>query len=243
MRLPLLLLVFGALLAGCATSDPMSRREVEDYWEKAIEDTPLPDDAARVTVERFVFEQATGEGFDIAGRYRRPGVIVPASRSGAAAGLSIFAARDELRGRLRVRAERAERSEHTEQRLALTEGGSAGIAAIRSYPVVQRVVLPVYHGALVVDTIERQVVGSGFTATVHGVEPDGVDVELTPYFRGADEDEVIHVKSLSMRAMLRRGVPYVIMAEDTEEAEVAQTLLSWRSEQSRRRVVMMVTVE
>ncbi len=242
MKLPRLLLVFGILLGGCATSDPMSRREIEDYWAAAVEQTPLPDDAVRWTIERFVFEQAVSESFDIAARYRRPGVIVPASRSGAA-GLSIFAARDELRGRLRGRTDRSERSEHTEQRLTLTEGGSARVAAIRTYPVVQRVVLPVYRGALVVETVERRVVGSGFTAMVHGVEPDGVDVELTPYFRRADGDEVIHVKSLSMRAVLRRGVPYVIMAEDAEEAEVAQTLLSWRSEQSRRRVVMMVTVE
>ncbi len=233
-------------VAGCYTDDPFEggddlRRP--NPWDTYM-NQPLSPGMVRVMIERTELIDNQEEVIEAALRYRNDDVDVrvggPLSGRG---GLRVFAVSGEFRGALRYDRRRQTSRQVSQQFLSLMAGGTASFQALRITPKPWTVVIPIWRGVVIVDTIREEITGTGMFVTVHSIRNGWVDVELTPYFNRARDGHAIKVEELATRVTVRPGQPYVLMADRSDNSSTASQLLSRRTRRERSQLITVMTVE
>jgi hypothetical protein len=241
-----------AALSGCIVADdphagPSSRprrdRHGDDAWNRALRQ-PLPPGNVRVTIDTLEFEAIDRTVFEAALRYKDPNVTVQIGGLSGRNGLLLFAAKGNFTAAFRAESPKMRRTGTRQEFLTLMPGSRGRLQVLQSEPVSRLVLIPLYGGgAAVVRTIQERVTGSGLEVQVHSAAPDGVDLELMPYFTRAVDGGALLVTELNTRFVAAPGQPYAILADRRTEAAFAQTFFSVASGTRRLEVIKVLTVQ
>jgi len=238
-----------ALLAGCTTTRTTNDRPTvprDDWptqaWEQAG-DQPLPPGVARVTIERYEVDERDSTVIEAVAKYRNPNIRLQAGRLGGRNGLIVFGAKAGVSVAIRAEAESQYRRSSSSQFLLLNEGTTGSLSMLESQTRAWPVVIPIYRGAVVVETIAETITGTGMVVGVQRIGDDTVTVQLQPYFNRRMGRERLMIEELATTLTLRPGVPYVIMSNQTHEQSVATALLSRRTMEEHRQVIAILTVD
>lgn len=241
-------------LAGCEESASSRPRRIDRPEEDMIEQTkreiaaarrrPLSPGNVKITLTRYETTVRDREGYDLVLAYRRKSVAVFAGRLAGANGALIFAARGGLVAALTARSARRQSESVTRQFLVTMVGFPARFEVVRRSTRAWTLILPVYQGAVVVNTIREEVTGTGLRVKVLRATARRVVVELTPYFHGVRKrGGVIEVTQLTTRLSLIPGQAYVIMSDRRQARSFAATFFSSRSGRSATEVIQLIQVE
>ncbi len=252
---PLSFILAFFFLAGCEESASFRPRRMggpeEDVFEQtkreiaAARPRPLSPGNVKITLIRYEINVRDREGYDLVLAYRRKSVAVAAGRLAGANGALIFAARDGLATALAARGARRQTNIVVIKQFLVTRVGfPAQFAVVRRSTRVWTLILPVYQGAVVVNTIREEVTGTGLRVKVLRATARRVVVELTPYFHGVRKrGGVIEVTQLTTRLSLIPGQAYVIMSDRRQARSFAASFFSSRSGRSATEVIQLIQVE
>lgn len=220
-----------------------NRRGGDDAWDRAIRQ-PLPPGNLRITIDTFEFEAVDRTVFEAALKYQDPNATVAAGGLSGANGLLLFAAKGNFTAAFRAEVSRTRRVGSTQQFLTLMTGGRGRFDVLQSEPVSRLVLIPLYGGgAAVVRTIQERVTGSGLEVQVHSAGPEGVDLELAPYFTRAVDGGALLLHELKTRFTAIPGRPHAILADRRTDAAFAQNFFSMHVGTRRLEVVKVLTVD
>ena len=247
MRYPLAIMML--LLAGCAGPNTQRQAAPSAPGEGAggawpdVAETVLPPGVARVTIDRYAFDERDRSVVEAAVEARDVGVSVSAGQLGGRNGLVVFGANPSVRAAIRGAQSRTARSSTSSQFLLLDEGASGSLAMLESQPQAWAVVIPIYRGAAVIETFAETITGTGMTVRVDRVGAEAATVSLAPLFHRRMGRRALEIETLTTALTLRPGVPYVIMSDQSREQSVASALLSRRTMSEHRQVIVVLTVE
>lgn len=246
MRISIMLPLFCFALTGC--DETGTRPREDDFLEETrqlvarAQNQPIPKGHVKVTITRHEFSTNHRSGLGMVMGYRSNSISVPAGKLGAN-GIHLFAARKGLEAALSQPAGRRTFSSATEQFLLLRENSTGEFAVTRTTPEIWTVVIPVFRGVIIADTIRERVTGTGIKLLVGKASENGVMVQMTPYFHSAEHRGRIELTRLATTVHLVPGTPYVIAADRQSSASFGADFFGINRQHDSRDVAIIMQVE
>ena len=131
----------------------------------------------------------------------------------------------------------------SQQFLTLLPDTDGMFAAIEQQVRGWQVVIPIWRGAIVVNTLREEITGTGMRFRITDATADSATLTLTPYFHSARDGKRISVTELRTILRLKPGIPYVIAGEDSEHDTFARGFFSYGQKRATRQVAHIVNVE
>lgn len=204
---------------------------------------PVGKGNVRVNIQRLEITEKKRQLSSVLLRYRDKNATVSAGRLGGRNGLFLYGLKEDWQAGWRLEAQKSRSARQSRQFLVLMVGtrGAISLTQHRSQPVL--VEIPVYDGTALAYTIREEITGTGLDVHVVSTGPEGVLLELMPYFHARRKHGRIEVEKLATRILLKPGQPCVIGGQRTRKQSLGSGLFRLESRESTGETAIVLSVD